>query len=1226
VHPMSADFVHLHVHSQYSLLDGAVKIKDLVKRVAAGGMGAVAVTDHGNMFGAITLYKTAKEAGVHAILGCELDVCARGGLGNHLPLLAATAEGYKNLVWLVSRGHVAAPETRTTAEPMIAFDDLAGHTKGLVGMTGCMGGLVAQAILEEGEARGREVLAKLRDAFEPGSLYVELQDHGLPEQPVLNGILVDLARELELPLVATNDVHYAERADAEAHLYLSCIKSGRSLEEAKERHHGSSEMYLKSSEEMSQLFAGYPEAIRATVEIAEKCHLALRLGEPMLPSFQVPQGFDAEGYFRHIARAGLERRLGELAAIGKPVDRARYAERLETELDVIAKMNFPGYFLIVWDIIRHAKESGIPVGPGRGSGAGSIVAYAMRITDLDPIPYGLIFERFLNPERVSMPDFDIDFCMERRDEVIAYVQRKYGETSVGQIATFAELKSKSVVKDVARCIGMTPVEAQQIANLIPRKTPAETYTISEALGIEPKLKQLYDSDARVRELLDQARKLEGLTRHAGKHAAGVVISEGPLWDHVPVFRDERSKSAVAGAADRALVTQYYKDDVEQAGLVKFDFLGLKTLTVLDIAVRLVNARPRPTPDGPNVGPNASAGGLDLSTIPMDDAATYKLLGSGETKGVFQLESDGMQKLFKDLRPDRFEDIVAAVALYRPGPMGAGMHEDFVRRKHGLAPIASLHPLIDEIVAPTYGVIVYQEQVMQIAQKLAGYTLGRADLLRRAMGKKKPEEMAKQKSTFVDGAMANGVTSAEAENIFGLLEYFAGYGFNKSHSAAYALITYQTAWLKAHYPVELLCAILTSDKDRIEKVVRTIADARAIGVTVLPPDVNESDTDFKVVYTHPDGRKPLRRAEKIRDPLGPQIRFGLGAVRGLGGAALEALFEARRDGPFRHVFDLAARVDAKRVNKAVFEALVQCGAFDSTLEAGGMTRARAFASIDVALERSRAASRDREAGQTTLFGLFDAAPQTGRSGQSGSSGPTSSAGDYPECEPWDRREMLVRERQSLGFYVSGHPLDRYVRGDAGLGKVGAMPIASCAKMDDWAQVKIAGMVEGYRERIFRDGGGKVAFFELEDLTGRVSVKMRAREIDQYAHLLTSGDPVLVAGKVSFPQRGDDAEDDLDAPREPTILMNEVKPLAEAVRVGTRAIAIRVRAERTRPADLASLARVLAGAKGSCPVALHVVFQGGAEAVLSLGDLWRVDVGDGLLSGIERIFGEQVAELR
>jgi DNA polymerase-3 subunit alpha len=1207
---MPAEYNHLHVHTQYSLLDGAIKVKDLVKRVSAAGMRAVGVTDHGNMFGAITLYKAAKEAKVKAILGCELDV-ARGAHAHHLPLLAASADGYKNLVWLVSRQHVkAAP---------LAIDEIAPRAKGLIGMTGCMGGLVAQAVLEEGEGRGREVLSTLRDALEPGSLYVELQDHGLPEQPVVNAILVRLARELGLPLVATNDVHYAERADAEAHLYLSCIKTGRSLEEAKERHHGSSEMYLKSPEEMAQLFSAYPEAIASTLEIAERCQLSLKLGEPMLPSFQVPEGYDTELYFRHVAREGLDRRFAELEGRGEGVDRDAYRRRLETELDVISKMNFPGYFLIVWDIIRYAKENGVPVGPGRGSGAGSIVAYAMRITDLDPIPYNLLFERFLNPERVSMPDFDIDFCMDRRDEVIAYVQRKYGETSVGQIATFAELKSKSVVKDVARCLGITPTEAQQIANLIPRKTPAETYTIEEALKIEPKLKTLYDRDTRIKELLDQGSKLEGLTRHAGKHAAGIVISEGPLWDHVPVFRAEvKAPGAGSGKAAEAkepkadtsaLVTQYYKDDVEQAGLVKFDFLGLKTLTVLDIAVRLVDARPDFLRERRT---------LDLARIPLDDAATYRLLASGETKGVFQLESNGMQQLFKDLRPDGFEDVVAAVALYRPGPLGSGMVEDFVNRKHGRAAIASLHPLVDELLAPTYGVIVYQEQVMQIAQKLAGYTLGGADLLRRAMGKKKPEEMAKQKSVFVDGAKKNGVDESEAERIFALLEYFAGYGFNKSHSAAYALITYQTAWLKAHYPVELLCAILTSDKDRIEKVVRTIADSRAMGVTVLPPDVNESDTDFKVVYAHEDGDKKFRRNVKgPQDPFGPEIRFGLGAVRGLGGAALEAVFEARRDGAFRDLFDLADRVDAKRVNKAVFEALVQCGAFDSTLEERGVSRARAFASIDMALERLRSASRDREAGQTTLFGLFDAVPQA-------ASAPT--AGDYVECEPWDRRELLVRERQALGFYVSGHPLERYVKGDAGLAKLGAASISECASMDDWAPIKLAGMVEGYRERIFKDGSGKVAFFDLEDLTGRVNVKLRAREIEQYAHILAAGEPVLVSGKVSFPQRGDDAEEEGDAPREPTILVNEVHALTDAVRADTRSIAIRVRADRTRAADLTSLARVLSSAKGSCPVALCVSFADGAEAVLTLGEAWRVDVGDALLSGLERIFGEQVAELR
>ncbi|HLK35210.1 MAG TPA: DNA polymerase III subunit alpha, partial [Polyangiaceae bacterium] len=620
-------------------------------------------------------------------------------------------------------------------------------------------------------------------------------------------------------------------------------------------------------------------------------------------------------------------------------------------------------------------------------------------------------------------------------------------------------------------------------------------------------------------------------------------------------------------------------------------------------------------------------------IPLDDASVYKMISAADVTGVFQLESSGFRELLKKLKPDCFEDIVAAGALYRPGPLEGGMVDDFIERKHGRKQADYMYPTLEPVLKDTYGVIVYQEQVMQIAQVLSGYTLGGADLLRRAMGKKKPEEMAKQKNVFVDGAKGQGVDPSEAERIFGLLEYFAGYGFNKSHSAAYALVTYQTAWFKAHYPVELLCAILTSDKDRIEKVVRTIADARAMGVTVLPPDVNESDTDFKVVYTRPAGDLRPRRGDKIKDPYGPQIRFGLGAVRGLGGAALEAIFEARQSGSFRDLFDLSSRVDAKRVNKAVFEALVQCGAFDTTLEPRAVSRARAFASVDVALERSRAASRDREAGQTTLFGLFDAAPADASR--------APSAGDYVESPPWDRRELLVRERQALGFYVSGHPLERYLgrrgersdpagpgrgAGDAALGKLGAAPIAECAAMDDWAQVRLVGMVEGYRERIFKDGGGKVGFFDLEDLTGRVAVKLRAREIEQFAHLLAAGEPVLVNGKVSFPQRADDADDDAEGPREPTILLTEVRALADAVRADTRSIAIKVRAERTRAADLASLAAVLAGARGTCPVALHVSFEGGAEAVLSLSDEWRVDVGDVLLSGIERVFGAQVAELR
>ena len=1201
------EFVHLHVHSQYSMLDGAVKLKNLVKQVGQQGMNAVALTDHGNMFGAISFYKAAKEASVKAILGAELEVVV-GGHGHHLPLLAATEEGYKNLVWLVSRGYVAPDPSGPAGVPCVPFSDLAGRTKGLIGMTGCMGGLVAQSVLEQGVEAGAKTLGRLKDVFEPGSLYVELQDHGLPEQPILKAILIDLAKRAGLPLVATNDVHYGVKDDAEAHMYLGCIKSGRSYEESRERGHGSKEMYLKSGAEMAQLFADVPEAIRNTLAVSEKCQLKLKLGSPMLPSFVVPEGMDEPTYFRKVSADGLERRFRELAEIGKKVDEDAYRKRLSMEMGVICAMKFPGYFLIVWDFIRYAKENGVPVGPGRGSGAGSLVAYALRITDLDPIPYNLLFERFLNPERVSMPDFDVDFCMDRRDKVIQYVQQKYGETSVGQIATFAELKAKSVIKDVARALQISPMEAQQIASLIPSKTPAETYTITESLEIEPKLKAKFETDPRIRELLTQAIKLEGLTRHAGKHAAGIVISEGPLWDHVPVFKDGKTDG---------FITQYYKDDVEQAGLVKFDFLGLKTLTVIDIAQRLIRERP----DLQKVEKP-----FDIDKIPLDDKPSYQLMASGETKGVFQLESTGMQQLFKDLVPSHFEDVVAAVALYRPGPLGSGMVKDFVDCKHGRKPIAKMHALVDFILEPTYGVIVYQEQVMQVAQALSGYSLGGADLLRRAMGKKKPEEMAKQKSTFLDGAKGQGVDEADADRIFGLLEFFAGYGFNKSHSAAYALITYQTAYLKAHYPVELLCGIMTSDKEKIDKVVRTIADARAMGVTVLPPDVNESDIDFKVVYTHPQGNKRPARGERTsvaKDPCGPQIRFGLGAVRGLGEGALEALLEARgAGGPFGDLFDFASRVDAKRINKGVFEALVECGAFDSTLSARGISRAQAFASVEIALERSRAASRDRERGQTNMFGLLDAGPAKG-----GAPSAAPSAGGYvTSVEPWDRREMLVRERKALGFYVSGHPLERYLKGAGSLSKLQAVPTSSLASASDWAVVSVCGMVEGYRERIFKDGGGKIAFFDLEDLTGRVTVKVRANQIDTYAPVLTAGEPVLVTGKVSFPFRDADSEVEEEGPREPTLFLNEAVRLSDAVKKDTRSISIRLRADRIDQQHLTKMADVLGRSTGNCPVTLVLAMKDGAEAFLALGKAFRVEVSDEVLSGLERIFGEQVAELR
>jgi len=1198
---MPAEFVHLHVHTQYSFLDGAIRIGQLADRAKELGMRAVAMTDHGNMFGALQLYKTCKKRGITPILGSEVNV-ARAQEGrekrrmpvDHLVLLARNEQGYRNLIRIVSMGQI---EAASDVAPSVAWETIAAQSQGLVALTGCMGGVVAQRVLEQGDGAALEMLDRMRAMFEPGSLFVELQDHDLVEQPVLNRILVECAAKLELPLVATNDVHYLAREDAEPQLYLTCAQSGRTYADAKAAHHGSNEMFFKTAEEMAARFREVPQATAATLAIAEMCSgLKLELGRPMLPDFKVPDGFETATYFVHVAREGLRQRFREFGALGKVVDQPLYEKRLETEIDVIIKMGFPGYFLIVWDFIRHAKNRGVPVGPGRGSGAGSLVAYAMRITDLDPLPYGLLFERFLNPERVSMPDFDIDFCMERRDEVIEYVSEKYGRESVGQIATFHELKARSVIKDVARAMSMPANDAQALASLVPPnpKVQGQMYTIPEALEVEPKLALRVKQDPVARELIKIAQSLEGLTRHAGKHAAGVVISKGALWDHVPCFLNEGK-----------IVTQYDKDDVEEAGLVKFDFLGLKTLTVLSIAVRLVNARP-----------DRGAEKFDINAVPLDDKLTYQLLQTGETTGIFQLESTGMQQLFKDYRPDLFEDIVALGALYRPGPLNAGMVKDFVDSKHGRKPAASLHSLVDDVVKPTRGVIVYQEQVMLIAQRLAGYTLGGADLLRKAMGKKLADKMAEQQQAFVEGAGKNGVSDADAERIFQLILHFAGYGFNKSHAAAYGLLTYQTAYLKAHYPVEFLCALLTADHGKIEKVVRIIAEGRALGATILPPDINLSQTDFTVVYACPRGDYKPARASKIKDPYQPQIRFGLGAVRGIGDSALLAIFEARAaGGPFHDLFDFASRVDARRVNKATLESLIQCGAFDSALAPRGISRARADAAVDLALERSRSASKDRERGQTTLFSLLE--------GRSGSASLPEKLGDYPQRDPWDLRETLKREKQALGFYVSGHPLDRYGKE---LRRFEVTPTAELSGLTQWAKVRVAGVVENYRDRVFRNGGGRVVFFELEDEVGRVDVKVSEKRIDAAAALLTGGEPVLLEAKVSFPLNAEEDADEVDASRKPTLFLESVQSLAQAIAVETRGVCIRLAEDRVRPEHLRSLRDILRRSPGTCPVSVVIELADGAEALLSLGASLKVAPSDAMLAGLERLFGENVAELR
>jgi len=1215
---MPAEFVHLHVHSQYSLLEGAIRVEDLCRRTAELGMNAVAMTDHGNLHGALDLHKRAKSAGLKPILGCEVAFEAPWSAApsdgtappaHHLVLLARNAEGYKNLIALVSDAWLRVKDGES---PRSSLASLSRWNKGLVVLTGCLGGLGPQSLLLRSREVARATLAQLRDVTEPGSLYFEMQDHGLPEQPLVNETLLPIARELGLPPVATNDAHYLHRDDWSAHKLLGCIATGRTLAQADRHDHGSHEMYLKSPTEMAERFRSVPEALANTLAIAESVQGVDPTCKPMLPRFRDEHGHeiaDENAVFATRAREGLEKRFAQFVRRGIAVNAVQYTDRLAIEIDMIATMGFAGYFLIVSDFIAWAKNNGVPVGPGRGSGAGSLVAYALGITDLDPIPYNLLFERFLNPERVSMPDFDIDFCMLQRERVIEYVRNKYGKQSVGQIATFSMLKSKSVVRDVGRAMGVPLPEVDAIAKLIPEPVQGKSVSIDEALEKEPRLQGMYDEGGAARELLDHARKLENLNRHAGVHAAGIVISEGPLWNSVPVFR----------GAGGEMVTQYAKDEVEAAGLVKFDFLGLTTLTVIDTAVGLINRRPD------WVERAARGEGFDVSVLPLDDKDTYALLQTGETTGVFQLESSGMQKLFRDLRPDRFEDIVAAVALYRPGPLGTDMVRDFVARKNGRAKTEYLHKDLKEVLEDTYGVITYQEQVMMIARIMGGYTLGGADLLRRAMGKKKAEEMAKQKSTFVAGARAKGYDEGEAGRIFDLLEHFAGYGFNKSHSAAYALITYQTAYLKTHYPVEFTTATLTADLGKIEKVVGTIAEGRSMGIAVLPPDVNESGKAFTVVYESTPvavSKKAKTRVE--RDEWRPRIRFGLGGIKGVGEAAVEAIVEARGAGRFLDVFDFCARVDIRRVNRAVLEALVQSGAFDQTLEKTGATRAQGFAAIDAALERGRSVARERDSGQMGLFGASQAL--------------RPSAG-YPAVEGWDGAEQLRRERASLGFYLSGHPLDRYAKETA---RVVTATTSGLADRRDGEEVCLAGVVEAYRERPTKTGG-RMAFFELDDRHGRVEVIVRPKvfaelndALDAAARqtmantLFREGEAVLVTGKVTIERRYEEGGEGEDAVAEEAlerkVSLFEVSALGAALTARARMVTLRLAEGMATEAKLAALKSALEGHPGKCPVEVLVRAGGVGEVTIGLPGSLRVDPSDALLAKMERVLGAKVAELR
>ena len=1200
-----ADFAHLHLHSQYSLLDGAIRTKDLCKIVKQRGMSAVAVTDHGNMFGALQFFQEAKAAGVKPIFGCEAyvsdgDMVAKTDRKNyHLVLLARNEVGYRNLQYLVSKGHLEG----FYYNPRIDRKLLRERSEGLIGLSACLGGHISRLINSGDMDAARQTVLEYKSIFEPGSYFLELQPNGMADQERVNAALAQLGADTEVPLVATNDCHYVNRDEAHAHEVLMCMGQGRTLDDPKRMKHECDAFFIKTPDEMLSYFgSNYPSAFENAGRIAAMCNVELKLGHPELPDFKLPEGAeeDLPGYLRKVAHAGLEERFHELARRGLAFDPDQYRQRLDYELGVIAQMKFPGYFLIVWDFIRHAKKIGVPVGPGRGSGAGSLVAYSLRITDLDPLRYSLLFERFLNPERVSMPDFDIDFCMDRREEVIRYVTERYGADHVGQIATFHSLKARGLVRDVCRVMGMLPSDANEIAKHVPegpkvtlsmamaeleplkekaKESADAAAKLSDAIMISEaasKLRARAREDGKVAEVLKIGQALEGLNRHAGMHAAGIVIGNRPLWEHVPCFQ-----------ADGKIVTQFTMTDVELAGLVKFDFLGLKTLTVIATATRLINEL-RPADDP-----------FDLDAIAMDDAGVFDMISRGDTTGVFQLESSGFKDLLKKLRPDCFEDIVAAVALYRPGPLEGGMVDQFIECKHGRRATLYPHPLLEEVLRETYGVFVYQEQVMQAAQRLAGFSLGAADMMRRAMGKKKKSEMDRQRALFVGGcATSSDIPAAKAEEIFDLIDKFAGYGFNKSHSAAYGLITYQTAFLKHHYPASFMAALMTCDKANNENVVKFIAEARAMGLTVLPPDINESDRDFSVVRRAREGGA----AEE-------QIRFGLAGIRGVGETAVDSILAARKqDGPFTSLFEVCRRVDLKKVNKRPLEGLVCAGAFDGI--AGGRGRAPLFGAIEQAIEQGQGASRDRNSGQ---FGLFDAIAEAA---------PVYSE-EYPKVDPWKPREALLKEREALGFYLTGHPLDRFQQD---VDRHATCRTGQLNKDHGGKEITLAGVICDLREVQTRSGKGAMGFFQLEDQFGRIECVVfpktyaRADEASGLSlgdRLQKLGDePVVVAGKCEV-----ETDDEGEASRF-KLLVESVQPIQALREQSTRKLVLRVEIDDFTDERMLRLKHLVAAFAGPCVMELELVAPRYA-CEIGFSDKFSVRADDNLKFELDRLFGKEVA---
>jgi DNA polymerase-3 subunit alpha len=1157
---MTRDFVHLHLHTEYSLLDGACRIGEMLDRAAELKMPAVAVTEHGNMFSAVAFHDEARKRGIKPILGCEVYVApgARtdragtpGETANHLVLLSETNEGFHNLIKLVSAGYTEG----FYYKPRIDKALLAQHAKGLIGLSSCLKGEVATGIRTDQARKALEAAATYRDILGPGNFFLEMQDQGVPEQRMVNAGLLPIARDLEMPLVCTNDVHYLRHTDQHPHDILLCIGTGKSVSDEKRlRYHGD-QFFLKTAEEMWQVFGDYPEALRNTVRIAERCDVTLPKGEAHLPDFAVPPGHTVESYFAHVVREGFAMRLSrwrEMEARGElRRTLTEYEQRLSYEIEMICRMRYPGYFLIVWDFIRHAREQGIPVGPGRGSAAGSLVAYCLRITDVDPLHFDLYFERFLNPERVSLPDIDIDFCERRRGEVITYVTEKYGRENVAQIITFGTMKARAAVRDVGRVMEMPISEVDRVAKLIPSQLDM---TLDLAVKENPALADLEKKDDRVRQLLAVARRLEGMTRHASVHAAGVVIAPRPVKEFAPLYRSQKDEG-------EQITTQWAMKEIERVGLLKMDFLGLSTLTLLDDAVKHIK--------------ETTGDSVDLENLPLDDAKAYQIFQNGQTHGVFQFESSGMRDTLRKAKPQCLEDLIALNALYRPGPLRGGVVDDYINRKHGRVEIKYEVPRMETVLKETYGVIAYQEQVMRLASELAGFTLGQADELRRAMGKKDAAKMQAQRDAFMQGCRERQIPEKKANKVFEFIEFFAGYGFNKSHSTTYALLAYQTAYLKANYPRHFMAALLTIESQSSDKVALYLAECRELGVPVLPPDVNASQWAF------------------IVEPAG--VRFGLGAVKGAGEGAIRSILEARTrlGGRIGSLFELSEHLDLRLVNKKVLESLIKAGAFDSLSPSGREAylswRPRLVAGLDRVLDHGGRHQRDRDQGQSQLFGGDDAP------------GAVVDDGALPVVAPWSETEALGFEKEALGLYMSGHPLQRYAEAIA---VVGARRIQDMTQSE--ADCALAGVVTGLRQ-LKTKRGDRMAVFSLEDEVAKVEAVVFPEAYARYGALVADDAMLLVRGKY---------ERDEESSR---LVVAEITPLDAVREKAVRGVEIRLSGKGLARPVMRELASVLERHPGDRRVSVIVEVNGGTHLRVRAATARRIRPSDTFVRDVEAVCG-------